>query len=110
VLGGPSGELISTGDDSDQVVPGGGDDRVILGAGSDTVFQGDGFDLVEGESGKDRLLASGSADAEEFTLQGFDGKARIARDTGAVTTDSTGVETLDVNAAGGQDVIDIGAR
>ena len=111
VLGGPSGELISTGDDGDQVAPGGGDDRVILGTGDDTVFQGDGFDIVEGESGKDRLLASGSADAEEFTLQGFDGKARIARESAPAhpaTTDSTGVETLDVNAAGGQDLIDIG--
>ena len=63
---------------------------------------------VDGQSGKDRLLAAGSADSEEFTLQAFDGKARIARDTGPSTTDSTAVETLDVNAAGGQDLIDIG--
>jgi Ca2+-binding RTX toxin-like protein len=108
VLGGPAGELISTGDDGDQVAPGAGDDKLLLGAGDDTVSQGDGFDTVDGQSGSDRLIASGSADSEELTLQGFDGKARIARDTGPATTDSTAVETLDVNAAGGQDLIDIG--
>ena len=108
VLGGPAAELISAGDDGDQVAPGGGDDRVVLGAGDDTTFQGDGFDTVDGQSGKDRLIAAGSADSEEFTLQGFDGKARLARDTRPSTTDTTAVETLDVNAAGGQDLIDVG--
>ena len=108
VVGGPGAELISSGDDGDQVAPGAGDDTVLLGAGDDTASQGDGFDTVDGQSGADRLLAGGSADSEEFTLQGFDGKARIARDTGPATTDSTAVETLDVNAAGGQDLIDIG--
>src|SRR4051794_24270553 len=108
VLGGPAGELIATGDDGDQVAPGGGDDTVLLGAGNDTISQGDGFDGVDGQSGSDRLIAAGSADSEEFTLQAFDGKARVTRDTGPATTDGTAVERLDVNAAGGQDLIDIG--
>jgi hypothetical protein len=108
VVGGPSAEFISSGDDGDQVAPGGGDDIVILGAGDDASFQGDGFDSVDGQSGTDRLLAAGSSDSEEFTLQGFEGTARLARDTGPATTDTTAVETMDVNAAGGQDLIDIG--
>ncbi len=81
VLGGPAGELIETGDDGDQVAPGGGDDHVLLGAGDDTAFQDDGSDLIEGQAGIDRLLVAGSAEAEEFTLQAFAGKARVARDT-----------------------------
>jgi Ca2+-binding RTX toxin-like protein len=108
VLGGPAGELIATGDDGDQVAPGGGDDHVLLGAGDDVAFQDDGSDLIEGEAGTDRLLVAGTAEAEEFTLQAFAGKARVARDTRPATTDTLGVETLDVSAAGGQDLIDVG--
>ncbi len=108
VLGGPGDELISSGDDGDQVDPGGGDDIVFLGAADDTAFQGDGRDSVDGQDGNDRLLAVGSAESEEFTLQGFDGTARITRDTGPATTDSIAVETLDLDAAGGQDLIDVG--
>ena len=81
---------------------------MFLGAADDVAFQGDGRDSVDGQDGNDRLLAVGSADSEEFTLQGFDGTARIARDTGPATTDSIAVETLDLNAAGGQDLIDVG--
>ena len=108
VLGGPGDELISSGDDGDQVAPGGGDDIVFLGAADDVAFQGDGRDSVDGQDGNDRLLAVGSADSEEFTVQGFDGTARVARDTGPATTDSIAVEALDVDAAGGQDLIDVG--
>jgi len=108
VIGGAGAELIASGDDGDQVAPGGGDDTVILGAGDDTAFQEDGFDTVDGESGTDRLLVAGSADSEEFTLQGFGGTARLAVDTRPATTDTEAVEALDLDAAGGQDLLDVG--
>ena len=108
VIGGPGRETIAAGDDADLVHPGGGDDTVLLGAGDDTVIQGDGFDQVDGQAGKDTLQAVGSDDSEEFTLQANGAKARVARDTGPATTDSSGIEALDVIASGGPDLVDIG--
>ena len=109
VIGGPGAETIATGDDADFVQPGGGDDTVLLGNGDDTALQGEGFDSVDGGAGKDTLRAVGTAESEEFTLQANGAKARIALDTRPSTTDSTAVETLDVTAAGGPDLVDIGA-
>ena len=108
VVGGPGNETIAAGDDADFVHPGGGDDTVALGAGDDTAIQGDGFDRIDGQAGKDALQASGSDESEEFTLQANGAQARIARDTGPATTDSTAIETFDVAAGGGQDLVDIG--
>jgi hypothetical protein len=51
----------------------------------------------------------GTAESEEFTLQAFGAKARVALDTRPSTTDSLAVEALDVTAAGGADLVDIGA-
>ncbi|HEX5619364.1 MAG TPA: hypothetical protein VFX51_13150 [Solirubrobacteraceae bacterium] len=108
VVGGPGNETIAAGDDADFVHPGGGDDKVTLGAGNDTAIQGDGFDQIDGQAGIDELQAAGSDESEEFTLQANGTQARIARDTGPATTDSAAIETLDVAAAGGQDLVDIG--
>jgi Ca2+-binding RTX toxin-like protein len=109
VIGGPGAETIATGDDTDFVQPGGGDDSVLLGNGDDTALQGDGFDALDGGAGTDTLRAVGTAESEEFTLQANGAKARIALDTRPSTTDSTAVETLDVTAAGGADLVDLGA-
>ena len=107
VLGGPGAETIAAGDDADSVHPGGGDDTVLLGAGDDSLVQGDGFDQVEGEAGTDTLRAVGTGESEEFTLQSNGAKLRVARDTGP-TTDAATFEGLEVNAAGGPDLIDVG--
>ena len=109
MVGGPGAETIATGDDADFVQPGGGDDSVLLGNGDDTALQGDGFDQLDGQAGKDTLRAVGTSDSEEFTLQANGTKARIALDTRPSTTDSIGVEALDVTAAGGPDLVDVGA-
>ena len=109
VIGGPGAETIATGDDGDFVQPGGGDDSVLLGNGDDTALQGDGFDTVDGQAGKDTLRAVGTSESEEFTLQANGSKARIALDTRPSTTESIAVEALDVTAAGGPDLVDLGA-
>ena len=81
----------------------------MLGAGDDTVFQGDGFDTVDGQSGKDRLLAAGSADSRGVHAAGASTARRGSPATPARRRPTrTAIETLDVNAAGGQDLIDIG--
>ena len=107
VLGGPAAETIAAGADADAVHPGGGDDTVLLGSGDDSLVQGDGFDQVDGETGTDTLRAVGNSESEEFTLQSNGAKLRVARDTGP-TTDAATFETLEVNAAGGPDLIDVG--
>ena len=109
VIGGPGAETIAAGDDADFVQPGGGDDTVLLGNGDDTALQGEGFDQVDGRPGKDTLRAVGTDESEEFTLQANGAKARIALDTRPSTTDSARVEALDVTAAGGPDLVDLGA-
>lgn len=109
VIGGPGAETIATGDETDFVQPGGGDDTVLLGNGDDTALQGDGFDSLDGGAGTDTLRAVGTVESEEFTLQAFGAKARIALDTRPSTTDSLAVEALDVTAAGGADLVDMGA-
>jgi Ca2+-binding RTX toxin-like protein len=108
VTGGLGKETIATGDDADFVHAGGGDDTIVLGAGDDSAIQAEGVDSVEGQSGEDTLRAVGSAESEEFTLMAVGAQARIARDTVPATTDSAGVEVLDVTAAGGVDLVDIG--
>lgn len=108
VLGGPGAETIAAGDDADTVHPGGGDDSVLLGNGDDAALQGEGFDQVDGGAGTDTLRAVGTSESEELTLQANGAKARIARDTVPATTDGAAIEALDVNAAGGQDLVDLG--
>ena len=108
VAGGPGAETIATGDDADVVHAGGGDDAIVLGAGDDTAIQAEGVDAVDGQSGTDTLRAIGSAESEELTLTAVGAQARVARDTVVATTDSAGVEVLDVTAAGGPDLVDVG--
>ncbi len=110
VSGGSGAEVIVTGDDGDFVSPGAGDDAVQLGAGDDTVLQheGDARDLIEGQAGLDTLRVLGTGQAEEFTVQAFGNRALFTRDTSAARADVAGVETAEVNAAAGGDLIDVG--
>ena len=41
-------------------------------------------------------------------MQANGARARIARDTGPATTDGASIESLDIIAAGGQDLVDVG--
>lgn len=110
ISGGPGVETISAGDDADLVQSGGGDDTVLLGTGDDTFLQGpgDGFDLLDGQSGTDALRTNGSDDAEEFTVQAFEDRILVNRDSGDVGLTMAGVEHAEVNAAGGGDLVDVG--
>ena len=108
VIGGAGAETIASGDDVDLVQPGGGDDAVLLGNGDDTVLQGEGVDQLDGQAGKDTLRAIGTGESEEFTVQANGTKARVSLDTRPSTSDSTAVEALEVTAAGGQDLVDVG--
>ena len=110
MTGGPAAEIIATGDDGDLVRSGGGDDLALLGAGDDTAIQGpgDGFDSLEGQTGADTVRVVGTGESEEFTLQSLGTRARITRDVAPATADMAGIETADVSAGGGPDLVDLG--
>ena len=110
VSGGSGAEVIAAGDDGDFVSPGAGDDTVFLGAGDDTVLQHEdaGRDTLEGQSGLDTLRVLGTGQAEEFTAQAFGTRALFTRDTSSARADVAGIETAEVNAGGGGDLVDVG--
>jgi Ca2+-binding RTX toxin-like protein len=64
--------------------------------------------VVNGGAGADTLKLTGEADSEEFTVQAADGGVRISRDTDALRVSLTGVETAELDAAGGADLVDVG--
>ena len=105
ITGGPGPEVILAGDDADLVAGGAGQDTLLLGAGDDTALETDGS--VDGQSGSDTVRFDGADESEEFTLQAVGTHARIVRDTGGLI-DLVGVETAEVSAGGGPDLIDIG--
>ena len=105
IAGGPGPETIVAGDDADLVDGGAGQDTILLGAGNDTALETDGS--VDGQSGTDTVRVSGTDESEEFTLQALGTHARIVRDTGGLA-DLVRVETAELFAGGGPDLVDIG--
>lgn len=105
IAGGPGPETIVAGDDADLVDGGAGQDAILLGAGNDTALETDGS--VDGQSGADTVRVRGTDESEEFTLQALGTHARISRDTGGLA-DLVRVETAEVLAGGGSDLVDLG--
>ena len=110
VVGGRGAELIAAGDDADLVLAGAGDDALFLGAGDDTAIQAseDGTDSFDGQSGADTLQTVGTDESEEFTVQAVGSGARISRDVGFARADMSGLETIELRAGGGPDLVDVG--
>lgn len=110
VAGGRGAETIAAGDDGDLVDAGPGDDTIFLGAGNDTAIQGadDGLDTLDGQSGGDTFQTAGTGESEEFTVQSLGTQARISRDTSSSAAVLSATEILEVNAAGGPDLVDVG--
>ena len=70
---------------------------------------GDGSDTVDGGTGADRLAFNGSNIGEVFDVSANGSHVRFTRNVAAITMDLVHIETLDVTALGGADVLD-GAR
>ena len=94
---------------NDAVNGGQGNDSALLGAGDDVFVwnPGDASDTVEGQGGSDTLLFNGANIAEKIDIAANGDRVRLTRDVGTVTMDVHGVETLDVNARAGIDLIDV---
>jgi Ca2+-binding RTX toxin-like protein len=104
---------------------GGGDDTVTgtpfndtftSGVGNDTFYgeggsdafvwnQGDGSDVIDGGDGNNVLTFNSSGSGESFALSANGTHLQLTRNLGAITMDVTGVQQVNLNAAGGADSV-----
>jgi Ca2+-binding RTX toxin-like protein len=121
-LNGDGGSDTITGGDGADVIRGGADndvlqagenpvatvDQVFGGAGDDTMIwnPGEDDDVNEGEAGIDTTLVNAAGANEVFEIDQLGGRAIVERTVPTrFVVDSAGVEILQVNASGGDDVI-----
>jgi Ca2+-binding RTX toxin-like protein len=101
--------IIRTGDGNDTASGGRGDDWASLGNGHDRFIwnPGDGSDRVLGGNGTDTLEFNGSDADEEMTVNALShGNVQLFRDVGSIDMRLRDVERIDIDAEGGDDVID----
>src|SRR5262245_56140554 len=109
ILGGNGADTLRGGDGNDFVDGNQGNDTASLGAGDD-IFQwdpGDGSDVVEGQGGADRMIFNGSANNESFEVSANGQRVRFTRNVGNIVMDLNDVETIDLNALGGTDLVTV---
>ncbi|MBR0848723.1 calcium-binding protein [Bradyrhizobium diazoefficiens] len=110
-INGGLGNDFIVGSQGDDFINGGdGNDTALMGAGNDTFVwnPGDDNDIVEGQAGSDTLLFNGANIAETINIFANGSRAEFTRDVASVTMDTNGVETIDFNARGGADTINVG--
>ena len=81
-----------------------------MGAGEDTFVwdPGDGSDVIEGQGGSDTMVFNGAGGSESFDLAANGGRLRFFRNVGSITMDTDDVETVDLRALGGADLVTVG--
>ena len=109
INGGDGNDLITGSAGDDLVFGGRGNDTALLGGGNDTFVwnPGDGSDTVDGQTGVDTLLFNGANVNENIDISANGSRARFFRDVGNVTMDLNRMETIDFNALGGADTINV---
>jgi Ca2+-binding RTX toxin-like protein len=113
IIGSSGPDLIDAGPGNDSVDANPGADTILLGDGDDQNIwnNGDGSDTVLGEGGNDRQIVNGGTAADQFEVTAGTApfEVRLARlSPGPFTVDMATVETLEVNSADGDDLIDAG--
>ena len=110
VINSGAGNDSITGSQGNDLVNGGtGGDVASLGAGDDVFIwnPGDGSDTVDGQKGTDTLVFNGADVKENFDISANGRQVRLLRDIGTVTMDLDNIETIDLNAKGGADIITV---
>jgi Ca2+-binding RTX toxin-like protein len=105
------GEDTVIGSAGDDTVNGGdGDDVALLGAGDDVFVwnPGDDNDVVEGQAGTDAMVFNGANITENVDIVANGERVLFLRDIANVTMDLNDVETVQFNALGGADKINVG--
>ena len=109
LLGSNGIDLLLGGDGNDFVDGQQGNDVGFLGAGND-VFQwdpGDGNDVIEGQDGTDEMLFNGSNGDEIMEASANGGRVRFTRNLANIVMDLNDVESIDVKAFGGVDLVTV---
>jgi Ca2+-binding RTX toxin-like protein len=102
LFGGDGNDVLTGGTGNDQMFGEGGNDRLIWNPG-------DGSDLIDGGAGIDTLEVNGGNGAETFTIAANGTHVRFDRVTPApFNIDASAVETIVLNANGGDDTISAG--
>jgi Ca2+-binding RTX toxin-like protein len=89
------------GRDSDLVAGGAGDDTLVWNPG-------DGSDVLEGNGGADTLMFNGANIAETIDILANGSRVTFQRNIAIIAMDCNGVETIQFNAVGGADIINVG--
>jgi len=108
--GGSGTETLIGGDGNDTIDGNGGSDLALLGPGDDTFVwdPGDGSDTIEGGDGADTMVFNGANAAEKVALSASGNRLEFVRNLGNITMDTAGLETVDFNALGGDDIVAVG--
>jgi Ca2+-binding RTX toxin-like protein len=109
ITGGDGADLLFGGDGNDTITGGRGNDTARMGAGDDTFVwnPGDGSDIVEGEDGTDTMLFNGANIGESFDVSANGSRVRFTRNIGTIVMDLNDVETVNLNALGGADIVTV---
>jgi len=119
VDGGADRDVISGGNGADVLVGGAGDDFIDGQQGVDTVNGGVGADVFQWDPGDGNDVLVGGADADRLTFNGSSaseiievsaqpgGRARLTRNVASIVLDLDEIESVDVNALAGADVIHV---
>jgi Ca2+-binding RTX toxin-like protein len=110
-LSGLGGDDALDGGDGDDSLNGGPGNEVQLGgAGNDTFVwnPGDGSDGLVGGPGTDTMLFNGAAGNEVFAVSALGAGFRFTRDLGGIVMDAIQVESVRLNALGGNDSATVG--
>ena len=107
--GGNGADLIAGGSGDDVLDGNQGADVIDGGDGADTVVwdPGDGSDTVVGGAGNDRLAFNGAIIGELFDVSAIGDHVRLTRNIAAITLDLDQIETLDLRALGGADILTV---
>ena len=101
LLGSQGNDLINGSDGNDVALMGAGDDMFVWNPGDDD-------DTLEGQDGTDTMLFNGSAAAENIDVVANGGRVSFFRDIANVIMDLDDVESVDLQARGGADTIEVG--
>ena len=109
LLGSNGADVLMGGGGNDFIDGQQGADTLIGGSGNDTIQwdPGDGSDVVEGQDGADTLQFNGANIGEIFDVSANGSRVRFTRNIANIVMDIAGVETLNVRALGGADVLTV---
>lgn len=112
ILGGAGADTISGGRGEDTLRGQGGNDQVNGGEGEDTIDfggTGDGLDTIEGGEGSDTVVVRGTGAVDTFNIgQDANGLLTVTQGSAVATIDTSTIQALTLNAAGGADQITVG--